>query len=244
MMGRSMMEFSRDLLGLGERIVMVTGAGRGFGRSIARSYARNGATVITVDPDVEMATAVASEVEDLGSHAIPIRGDMSAVVDVMSTFEKIEEIFGTLDGIVHVTSAESKTPFVELLEGEWYDLLNADVKSSLYVMQQGLRYLSGGGFMTLVLPPLHREQPHVASIRGAVAGLIEGATRIFPTNVRVNGLIPSRDPSNEEHDRTLVQAAVAIGSMAAQGIRGQMLEVLLPEPPHQPEIYDLLRELP
>ncbi|MBF6594831.1 MAG: SDR family NAD(P)-dependent oxidoreductase [Thermaceae bacterium] len=239
-----MIEFSRELLGLNERIVMVTGAGRGFGRSIARSYARNGATVITVDPDVEMATAVASEVESLGSNAIPIRGDMSVVLDVMNTFEKIEELFGMLDGIVHVTSAESKTPFVELLEGEWYDLLNADVKSSLYVLQQGLRYLSGGGFVTVVLPPLQRNQPHVAAIRGAVIGLVEGATRIFPTNVRVNGVIPNRDPANEEHDRPLVRAAVAIGSMISEGVRGQMLEVLLPEPPQLPEIYDLLRELP
>lgn len=239
-----MNEFSRDLLGLEQRIVMVTGAGRGFGRSLARSYARNGATVITVDPDVDMATATASEVEQLGATTIPIRGDMSVVLDVMNTFEKIEELFGMLDGIVHVTSAESKTPFVELLEGEWYDLLNADVKSSLYVLQQGLRYLSGGGFVTLVLPPLQRDQPHVASIRGAVAGLIEGATRIFPTNVRVNGVIPSRDPVNEEHDRPLVRATVALGSMVSEGVRGQLLEVLLPEPPHQPEIFDLLRELP
>jgi 3-oxoacyl-[acyl-carrier protein] reductase len=239
-----MTEFSRELLGLGERVIMVTGAGSGFGRSIARSYARNGATVVTVDADVEMATAVASEVEDLGSTAIPIRGDMSVVSDVMNTFEKIEELYGMLDGIVHITSADSKTPFVELLEGEWYDLLNNDVKSSLYVLQQGLRYLNGGGFVTLVMPPLHRNQPHVAAVRGAVSGLIDGATRIFPTNVRVNGVIPSRDPAGEQHDRPLVRAAVALGSMVSEGIRGQMLEILLPEPPQRAELYELIRQMP
>jgi 3-oxoacyl-[acyl-carrier protein] reductase len=223
---------------------MVTGAGRGYGRFIAHAYGRNGATVVTVDPDVELATGVASEVEALGATAIPIRGDMSVVLDVMTTFEKIEELFGMLDGIVHVTSAESKTAFVELLEGEWYDLLNADVKSSLYVLQQGLRYLSGGGFVTIVLPPLHRDQPHVAAIRGAVTGLIEGATRIFPFNVRVNGVVPSRDPSSEEHDQALVRGAIGLGSMVSEGIRGQVMEVLLPEPPQPPELYDLLRELP
>ncbi|WP_018467753.1 SDR family NAD(P)-dependent oxidoreductase [Calidithermus timidus] len=234
----------RDLLGLSGRIVMVTGAGRGYGRFIAHAYGRNGATVVTVDPDVELATGVASEVEALGATAIPIRGDMSVVLDVMTTFEKIEELFGMLDGIVHVTTAESKTAFVELLEGEWYDLLNADVKSSLYVLQQGLRYLSGGGFVTLVLPPLHREQPHVAAIRGAVTGLIEGATRIFPSNVRVNGVVPSRDPSSEEYDQALVRGTIGLGSMVSEGIRGQVMEVLLPEPPQPPELYDLLRELP
>ena len=235
---------TRDLLGLSSRIVMVTSAGRGYGRSIAHAYGRNGATVITVDSDVELATEVASEVENLGSTAIPIRGDMSVVLDVMSTFDKIEELFGLLDGIVHVTTADSKTPFVELLESEWYDLLNSDVKSSLYVMQHGLRYLNGGGFVTVVLPPTHRNQPHVLAIRGAVAGLVEGTTRIFPENVRVNGVIPNRDASSPEHDQALVRAALGLGSMVSEGIRGQMLEVVLPDPPQQAEIYDLLRDLP
>ena len=235
---------TRDLLGLSGRIVMVTGAGRGYGRSLAHAYGRNGATVVAVDPDVELATGVASEVEELGATAIPIRGDMAVVLDVMNTFDKVEELFGTLDGIVHVTRADSKTPFLELLESEWYDLLTADVKSSLYVMQHGLRYLSGGGFVTVVLPPSGRNQPHVLSIRGAVAGLIEGTTQIFPENVRVNGIVPSRDASSSEYDQPLVRAAVGLGSMVSEGIRGQVLEVLLPEPPQPPEIYDLLRELP
>ena len=136
---------SRDLLGLEGKIVMVTGAGRGFGRAIAHGYGRNGATVIAVDPDVELATGVASEVEALGATAIPIRGDMSVVLDVTSTFEKVEELFGLLDGIVHVTTAESKTPFVELLEGEWYDLMSQDVKSSPTSSSRGCATWRGAG---------------------------------------------------------------------------------------------------
>jgi hypothetical protein len=74
--------------------------------------------------------------------------------------------------------------------------------------------------------------------------LIEGTTQIFPENVRVNGIVPSRDASSSEYDQALVRAAVGLGSMVSEGIRGQVLEVLLPEPPQPPEIYDLLRELP
>lgn len=234
---------SRDLLGLEGKIVMVTGAGRGFGRAIAHGYGRNGATVIAVDPDVELATGVASEVEALGATAIPIRGDMSVVLDVTSTFEKVEELFGLLDGIVHVTTAESKTPFVELLEGEWYDLMSQDVKSSLYVLQQGLRHLAGGGFVTIILPPAVRIEPHTVSVRKAVEGLIEGATRTFP-GVRVNGVVPSRDPVGDPYDLPLVRAALGLGSMVSEGIRGVVLEVQLPEPPLEFEPYAALRELP
>ena len=65
---------SRDLLGLEGKIVMVTGAGRGFGRAIAHGYGRNGATVIAVDPDVELATGVASEGRPLGPRPSPSAG--------------------------------------------------------------------------------------------------------------------------------------------------------------------------
>ncbi len=233
-----------DLLGLAGRVVMITGAGRGYGRSIALAYGRNKATVVTVDPDVELATAVASEVEELGGTAIPIRGDMSVGLDVATTFNKIEELYGVLDGIVHVTHTVSQTPFVELLESEWYELLNSDVKSSLYTLQQGLKYLAGGGFVVVVMPPANNTEPHVASVRGAMRGLIEGSTQVFPKTVRVNGVIPSREAAGEEYDAPLARAVVALGSMVSEGIHGEVIGVELPEPPQPPELYDILSELP
>jgi 3-oxoacyl-[acyl-carrier protein] reductase len=233
-----------DLLGLAGRVVMITGAGRGFGRTIALAYGRNGATVITVDPDVELATAAASAVEEAGGTAIPIRGDMSVGLDVATTFGKIEELYGMLSGIVHVAQSVSRTPFVELLENEWYDLLNSDVKSSLYTLQQGLRYLAGGGFVVVVMPPANNTEPHVASIRGAMRGLIEGASHVYPKTVRVNGIIPSREAADEEHDLPLARAVVALGSTVSEGLHGEVVRVELPEPPQPPDLYDVLSELP
>ena len=233
-----------DLMGLTGRVVMITGAGRGYGRAIAHAYGRNRATVVAVDPDVELATAVASEVEALGATAIPIRGDMSVGLDVATTFGKIEELYGMLDGIVHVAQSVSQTPFVELLESEWYDLLNADVKSSLYTLQHGLKYLAGGGFVVVVMPPADNAEPHVAAIRGAMRGLIEGSTRVFPRTVRVNGVVPSREAAGEEYDRPLARAVVALGSTVSEGIHGEVIGVELPQPPQPPELYDILSELP
>ncbi len=233
-----------DPLGLAKRVVLVTGAGRGYGRQLARAYGSAGATVIAVDPDVELATQVASEVEALGASAIPIRGDLAVSLDVTTTFEKIDELFGVLDGIVHVASGESQTPFTELLEAEWHELLNADVKSSWLVLQHGLKYLAGGGFVVLVLPPAKRVEPHVAAVRGAVLGLIQGASAVFPEEVRVNGVIPSRDPAGEAYDRPLIQAVLGLGSAVSQGIHGETVHVRLPEPPTPPELYDLLADLP
>ncbi|MCH1927582.1 hypothetical protein L6232_22575, partial [Shewanella sp. C31] len=89
--------------------------------------------------------------------------------------------------------------------------MSQDVKSSLYVLQQGLRHLAGGGFVTLVLPPAARVEPHTLSVRKAVEGLIEGASRTLP-GVRVNGGVPSRDPAGEAHDQALVRAALGLGS--------------------------------
>lgn len=235
---------SSDLLGLEGRVVMVTGAGKGYGRQIALAYAENGATLVTVDPNVEKAAQIASEAEALGVTAIPIRGDFRVALDVVSTFDKVEELLGMLYGIVHVTSGESHTPFVEMLESEWYDLLNSNVKSSLYALRYGLRYLSGGGFFVVVLPPAGQIEPHVAAIRGALKGLVEGASIVFPDTLRVNGVIPSRESVGGDQDANLVRAVLGLGSSVSEGIHGSILSIGLPEAPRPTKFEDLLRQLP
>lgn len=83
--------------------------------------------------------------------------------------------------------------------------------------------------MTIVLPPAARIEPHTVSVRKAVEGLIEGATRTFP-GVRVNGVVPSRDPVGDPYDLPLVRAALGLGSMVSEGIRGWSSRSSSPSP--------------
>ena len=64
---------SEDILDLGGRVGLVTGAGQGVGRQIALHLAgHNAGGVVVNDVQLERAEAVAKEVEGLGCRALPV----------------------------------------------------------------------------------------------------------------------------------------------------------------------------
>ncbi len=74
------------------RGVVVTGAGHGIGRAIARRMAAEGAQVVVNDLDAEAVTAVA---EEIGGHAVP--GDAATEAGVAALVEDATERLGAVD---------------------------------------------------------------------------------------------------------------------------------------------------
>jgi 3-oxoacyl-[acyl-carrier protein] reductase len=69
---------SEDILDLGGRVGLVTGAGQGVGRQIALHLAgHNAGGVVVNDVQLERAEAVAKEVEGLGCRALPVAADVT-----------------------------------------------------------------------------------------------------------------------------------------------------------------------
>lgn len=74
-----------------ERLVIVTGAGRGIGAAIATRFAAGGNTVAVTDVNAELAEAVAGEIRAAGGRA------RAFTLDVGATEEAISDAIGTID---------------------------------------------------------------------------------------------------------------------------------------------------
>jgi NAD(P)-dependent dehydrogenase (short-subunit alcohol dehydrogenase family) len=72
-----------------EKTAIVTGAGRGIGKAIARQLAREGATVLVNDLEAERADAVATALQDEGLSAISFAADVSAESAVQAMVDYI-----------------------------------------------------------------------------------------------------------------------------------------------------------
>ncbi len=84
-----------------DRVVVVTGAGRGAGRVIAREFARRGARVALVARTESQVQDVASEIRSLGAEALAVPADVTDEVEVARMAETVLTTFGTVDVLVN-----------------------------------------------------------------------------------------------------------------------------------------------
>lgn len=210
------------------RVVLVTNVGQGYGRAVALAYGRAGYDVVCADRDVDLAAKTASEVEELGGQAIPIQADMTTQMDVLSAYQKVMEIFGALGGVVHTASQVSTTPFEELAEGEYYEMMAENVRSTFLALKAASRLLSSGWLVVVAPPTMGSVQMH--AVQGALREMVYGFRRRF-SYPRVNLVLPSRPPSDPRHDQALVRAVRYLGSPESAGVSGQVMDVDLPNPP-------------
>ncbi|MGW1547239.1 SDR family NAD(P)-dependent oxidoreductase [Streptomyces sp. NPDC002346] len=78
-------------------VVVVTGAGGGIGRAIARSTAARGARVVVSDIEAVAAEGVAREIRDEGGAAIAVRADVSDQASVEALADRAFEEYGRVD---------------------------------------------------------------------------------------------------------------------------------------------------
>ena len=81
--------------------VLVTGAGRGIGRSIAMAFAQEGANIVVNDTNLEGAEETANLVSNKGVRALPIVCDISSLSSVLEMSKKVFAEFKSIEVLVN-----------------------------------------------------------------------------------------------------------------------------------------------
>jgi 3-oxoacyl-[acyl-carrier protein] reductase len=111
---------------LTDRTALVTGAGRGNGRAIARSLATEGADVLVNDLDGDVAEETASAVRETGSDAVAVGADVSDAAEVEAMVERGREQLGAVDVLVNNAGVGDAGPFLDEETDGLFEL-NVDV---------------------------------------------------------------------------------------------------------------------
>src|SRR2546422_2097600 len=105
-------------------VVLVTGASRGIGRVIARSFAGEGAAVALVSTKADGVKRVADEIAASGGRALPLEGDVSSEADVRKFVARTESALGPIQVLVNNAGIPGPTaPLTEVTLGDWERVL-------------------------------------------------------------------------------------------------------------------------
>lgn len=120
------------------RVAVITGAGKGIGRSAALLLAEQGIRPIIVDIDAAAADAVAAEVQELGVKSDAYVVDVSEVEPLKQMIDAVLHSFGRVDILVNNAGVLSKAGIADLTEAEWDRVMNVNVKSAAFLSQKVL----------------------------------------------------------------------------------------------------------
>jgi 3-oxoacyl-[acyl-carrier protein] reductase len=109
------------------KTVVVTGAARGIGRSIAESFAALKANVVICDLDQQQVEAAAAEI---GANAVGIKANVTSVADLEQLFDKVVEKFGRIDVLVNNAGITRDTLMIRMNEKDWDTVLDINLKGS------------------------------------------------------------------------------------------------------------------
>jgi NAD(P)-dependent dehydrogenase (short-subunit alcohol dehydrogenase family) len=108
---------------------LVTGGGRGIGRAIALTFAKEGADVAIAEIDLTSAEKVVTEVRSTGCRSMATRTDVSNRNEIEEMVHAVEREFGRIDILVNNAGINMVSRSEDLSEQNWDKALNINLKA-------------------------------------------------------------------------------------------------------------------
>src|SRR5256712_2727274 len=115
------------MAGLGDRVVLITGAARGIGAATARRLAADGARLALADLDKAGVEKLAGELNGVG-----IQADVTRAADVARMVDETQRRFGRIDVLFNNAGVIRVQPLLDVTEAEWDRVLGVNLKAVFF----------------------------------------------------------------------------------------------------------------
>ena len=128
-----------------DKIAVVTGAGRGIGRSMALGLAEAGANIAVSDIDAAAVEDTAIAVKALGRESLAVPADMGNVDDIDRMIGQAKDTFGRIDIMVNNAGVTRYIYIMDVLEEDWDRIHRVNAKGVFFGMQRAAREMINQG---------------------------------------------------------------------------------------------------
>jgi len=128
-----------------DKVILVTGAGRGLGQGYAVAFAREGARVAGADLGDQSQTA--AQCREAGGEFISLTADLGqgAQKEAADLVAQVVQKAGRIDGLVNNAGIIRRAPAVDFSEADWNDVLRLNLSAPFFLCQAAARWWMKGG---------------------------------------------------------------------------------------------------
>lgn len=180
------------------KTAIITGAGQGMGKAIAKLLARHGANVALIDINEEMLKETANEIKMAEGQAIWMKANVSSYQDVKCVIDETIKVFLTIDILVNNAGILRSTKFMDISEQEWDLVMDINLKG-VYLCSQAvlpaMKNQNGGKIINMSSSAGRSVSTlggaHYTASKAAVLGLTRHlAKEMALYNINVNAVCP------------------------------------------------------
>ncbi len=192
----SLYKAEESIFGVYGKSAVITGAGRGIGKSIALLLSKLGVKVgiIDITPDGESA---AEEIRKAGGEAIFVKGNVTDTEQIEACMSGIAKEFGGIDFLVNNAGISDQVPFEELKIELWNKIINVNLTGAYICTKSALNYLKQKESSSIVMFSSGSVItgtggcPAYAAAKGGIVSLTRALARELSVyKIRVNAVAP------------------------------------------------------
>ena len=186
------------MTGLSGKVVLITGAGKGSGRALARALAERGAIVAANDISPVNVEEVVDEILAQGGHAKAYVEDVAKKLGAQNLIKQVEDELGRLDVLVNHASVRPHDALLDMDEWDWHRTLDVNLTGAFLMTQSAGRVMraappkggQGSGviinLVTLSQESAGNEAAFAASMHGLAGFTSQAARELSPYGIRVH----------------------------------------------------------
>lgn len=179
------------------KVIIVTGAGKGMGRGCALAFAREGGAVVVADVDEAAGNETVRQITESGGKALFVRCNVGQSAEVQRLVAETVGAFGGVDVVHNNAGVQKYGSVVDMPESEWDSLMDINLKATFLTCKYAIpemRKRGGGTIVNTASVQAFASQRSVAAY-AASKGAMVSLTRCIALdhaheNIRCNCIAP------------------------------------------------------